>query len=307
MSTQLPVEIENLLQQIRSDNTSGAVELTIDAAGCYELLLTKIDPGSAAELMGYLVLTSQKLIQTQPAMAPIFNLANNILFGIDGIVDVAQIEAEVKNITDEFVGNLRSSGEQVITNCLDLIQAKPVVMTYSYSSTVMNALIQAHKVGNNFEVICSESRPVCEGVILAKKLVDHGIKVTLVVDSALFSLMPDADVIFIGADSLSSNGLVNKLGTSALAVAAKENGIDFYTLCSSQKFLPQESPIDLEDLKDPHEILPEPIENVEVKNIYFDLTPLKYLTGVVTEKRIFKTDELLTNLDGLKVHSFLKL
>jgi translation initiation factor 2B subunit (eIF-2B alpha/beta/delta family) len=303
MEIQLPEEIIKTLQQIRSDNTSGAAELAVNAADCYKLLLSKIDPGSTDELMGSLTLTSQKLIQTQPAMAPIFNLANTILFGIDGVDEPVHMKAEVKRIVDDFVNTLKSSEEQLITNCLDIIQAKPVIMTYSFSSTVMNALIQSHDVGNNFEVICSESRPVCEGVILAKKLVDHGIKVTLVVDSALFSLIPEVDVILVGADSISMRGLVNKIGTSALAVAAQEFGVEFYSLCSSQKFLPREHQVELNDYKSPQEILAGPIANVEVKNIYFDLTPLEYLTGIVTEKGVIRADELLTKLDGPKVHS----
>jgi len=307
MEIQLPIEIDNILKEIRSDNTSGAAELAKNAAECYNLLLDEIDPASAEQLKKYIIATSQKLIQTQPAMAPLFNLANDILFGIDGVVELDLIRQEANRIVNDFVANLKHSEEQLTKNTLELVQDRSVIMNYSYSSTVLNALLQARKAGHTVEVICSESRPVCEGVNLANRLAQEGIKVTLVVDSTLFSLISKADIIIVGADSISRDGVVNKIGTSALAVAAQEYGIGFYSLCGSQKFLPGEYKIDLEDPKDPLEILSEPIENVEVKNLYFDMTPLDYVTGVVTEEGVIKADELLTRLEGLKVHPSLIL
>jgi translation initiation factor 2B subunit (eIF-2B alpha/beta/delta family) len=118
--------------------------------------------------------------------------------------------------------------------------------------------------------------------------------------------MPEVDLIMVGADSISSKGLVNKIGTSALAVAANESRLEFFSLCGSEKFLPQDHMIELNDLRDPGEILPQVIENVNIENIYFDITPLKYLTGIVTENVIVNSDGLVKKLGGLKVHSTLR-
>ncbi|MCK5558948.1 MAG: translation initiation factor eIF-2B [Thermoplasmata archaeon] len=300
---ELPAELQKRIDEIRLDNTSGAVELTLQAAEVFILMTKMPAPKSKTEFLKDLTTVSTKLINSQPAMAPIFNLANNILNGIEGFDETNQMISGVQHIVNEFTEGLKSNGNKIITNTLDLFQAQPKkIMTYSYSSTVLNALISAHKAGNHFEVVCSESRPVCEGITLAKKLSGQGIKVTLVVDSALFSILPEVDFVLVGADSLSINGLVNKLGTYALAVGVNESNTDFYTLCGSEKFLPKEYPLQLDDYRDLYEILPEPIANVNVMNIYFDLTPLKHLTGVITETGIINVQELAKKLDSLKIH-----
>jgi translation initiation factor 2B subunit (eIF-2B alpha/beta/delta family) len=306
MKGQLPAEVVTAVQQIRSDNTSGAVELTNQAARCFHLVITKFQTDSTVELSEYLTLTSRSLIQAQPAMAPIFNLANNILFELDRLGDLDQACIELKKYVDDYIEKIKNYQSKVVNHTINLISTRDKIMTYSYSSTVLKALINARNEGLGFEIICSESRPVCEGVKLAKDLSENGIKVTLVVDSTLFSLMPKVGLILIGADSISTKGMVNKIGTSTLAVAAKEYNLDLFSLCGSDKFLPEEHKVDLNDQRNPEEILPEKIENVNIENIYFDLTPLDYLTGVVTEEGVIKIDELLTQLDELKKHSSLR-
>ncbi len=304
---ELPGELEHKIDEIRLDNASGALELTFQSAEIYNYFINESALATTTAFMEGLISISNELISSQPAMAPIFNLANNILLGVNETDEIDQMRAGVKNVVDKFTDGLKTNGKKITTNTLDRIQDQTKVMTYSYSSTVFNILVSAHNAGKHFEVICSESRPVCEGTILAKKLADQDIKVTLVVDSTLFSLLPEVDLVVVGADSISTNGLVNKIGTSSLAVAANESDTDFYTLCGSEKFLPKGYPIKLEDHRDPLEVLPEPIENVEVMNIYFDLTPLKYLTGVITEDGAIKVQELSQKLEGLKIHPKLNL
>jgi translation initiation factor 2B subunit (eIF-2B alpha/beta/delta family) len=107
----------------------------------------------------------------------------------------------------------------------------------------------------------------------------------------------------VGADTLSPYGLVNKIGTFGLAVASKEFRKDFYTLCSTDKILPKRGTI--EDEKDPLEITSKCLPNVTPINRYFDLTPLTYLTGVVTEKGIMTPSEIKEYMKGLKIHRLL--
>lgn len=71
-------------------------------------------------------------------------------------------------------------------NTLKLTKNNSTIITHSYSSTVLNSLVYAKKSGRNFIVICTESRPINEGVKLAEKLGKNKIKVKLIVDPALF-------------------------------------------------------------------------------------------------------------------------
>jgi len=186
---------------------------------------------------------------------------------------------------------------------LDLVPEGSTILTYSYSSTVLEALRSLKKEGKNFDVICSESRPMLEGVALAEKLGLEGIPVRLTTDAALLGLLSECQMVFVGADSLSDMGLVNKVGTSGLAMAAKERGVDFFTLCGKEKLSPGGRLDHIYEPKDWRELVPEEMTNVTVINHYFDLTPLKYITGVITEEGIKRPDEILVDMkvyEGLR-------
>jgi translation initiation factor eIF-2B subunit delta len=301
----LPEEIRGQIEAIRSDNTSGAVELAISAADTLAALAARAGVASASQLGAYLETAAQALIAAQPTMAPIFNLANETLLSIDGLRAPQEIRRAARAACRDFVSRLQSAGEKIGEITSNLIQDGTTVTTYSYSSTVLKALLVAQDAGRRFDVICPESRPMREGVALAAKLGQAGIAVRLIVDAGVFSLLPEAGVVLVGADSVSPQGLVNKIGTAGLALAAGALGVDIYALCSSQKFLPASYPPRPQELREPAEILAEPIPNVTVVNRYFDLTPLEHLTAIVTEDGIIRPDELRRRLESLSVHKHL--
>ena len=118
-----------------------------------------------------------------------------------------------------------------------IIDDGAVVLTHSHSSTVREALFHAWNGGKKFSVICTESRPMNEGTILAKKLAEKGISVTLISDSAVFHFIDRSDIVLLGADSIIRTSIRNKIGTSGIAHYCKEKGIPCYSLCSTQKIL----------------------------------------------------------------------
>jgi translation initiation factor 2B subunit (eIF-2B alpha/beta/delta family) len=179
-------------------------------------------------------------------------------------------------------------------------------MTHSYSDTVLNALLSAAMAGRRFQVICTESRPMCEGITLARMLGGQGVAVKLIVDGAILSRLPNVQMVLVGADAVSLDGLTNKTGTSLLALAARKFEKDMYALCGTQKFVPVGYRLPQESPKDPQEIMSATVPNVAVSNYYFDLTPLTWLTGVVTEEGTLKPAELRRRLAAVKVHTALR-
>jgi translation initiation factor eIF-2B subunit delta len=298
----LPEEIRSQIEAIRSDNTSGAAELAVKAADTLAALADRAGVATTSQLWAYLEVAAQALIAAQPAMSPIFNLANETLLSIDGLRAPQEIRRAARAACRDFVSRLQSAGEKIGEIAANLIQDGITVMTYSYSSTVLKALLVAKERGRRFDVICPESRPMREGVTLAAKLSQTGIAVRLIVDAGVFSLLPEAGVVLVGADSVSPQGLVNKIGTAGLALAAGALGVDVYALCGSQKFLPASYPLRPQELRDPAEIMADPIPNVTAINRYFDLTPLEHLTAIVTEDGIIRPNELRRHLESLSVH-----
>jgi translation initiation factor 2B subunit (eIF-2B alpha/beta/delta family) len=125
------------------------------------------------------------------------------------------------------------------------------------------------------------------------------------VDAGIYSILPDSDLILVGADAVSSSGLVNKIGTHGLAIAAKQYNKTLYALCSMEKILPKEYPIILKYEKNPKEIISQPIKNVTPVNYYFDLTPLELITGIITEKGILSPIEIQEHISKLPMNKIL--
>ena len=253
----LPASVQHAIDEIRDNRTSGAAELTSQAADVLTLA-AELAPGSQEEV-------ARLLVAAQPAMAPLVNLARST------------------QGPREFVLRMRAAAPRVAAHAARLICDGSVVMTHSYSSTVLDALRAAHEAGTKFRVICTESRPLCEGAALATSLGREGIPTTLIIDAAIASFLPHAGLVLVGADAISTRGLVNKTGTALLALAASKFGVPMYALASSEKFFPLDYEPPPQALRDPGEILDPPEPNVEAVNYYFDLTPLDSLAGIVTE------------------------
>ena len=273
---------------MRQDRTSGAAELVPKAAETLEWAARQVGFSDAA-----LVAVGQELIRAQPAMASIFNLVNAAL--------LAGVERAAESCR-EFLTRTERAAQAVAAEAARHIQDNVTVMTHSWSSTVLRALLTAWETGRRFQVICTESRPLREGVTLARKLAGASVPVRLIVDAAAYSFLEQTQLALVGADSITARGLVNKAGTAALALTAKTLGVPVYTLASTDKFLPARYAAPAQELRDPGEILEERVENVIPVNYYFDVTPLQYLTGVVTEEGVLRPDTVAARLEALPVH-----
>jgi len=165
--------------------------------------------------------------------------------------------------------------------------------------TALGVIRAAHEAGKKIEVIADETRPWLQGLRLtAFELMEDGIPVTVIADSAAGSLMRQGkvDLVITGADRIAVNGdVANKIGTYQVAVLAKENNIPFYVaapLSTVDLSIHSGDRIPLEE-RDPSEV--SHFRNVRVGprgvkayNPAFDVTPGRYVTGIITEKRIVK-------------------
>lgn len=298
-------EVLARVAEIASDNRSGADTLARKAAETLELQAGgSYADGSA--LRHVLQETARLLVAAQPAMAPIFNLANAVLFAIEGCRDASSLRAAVTSTCRGFTAKIDKAQEAISEAVCQRIPEGAVIVTHSFSSTVATALLGARRKGRRFSVICTESRPVLEGIALAKLLAGAGIAVTLTTDAAIYRHMAGATVAMSGADTVALQGVVNKAGTALLALAARAHRLPFFVLAGTHKFLPAGRELSWERSRDPREILPEEIAGVTVSNLYFDLTPLRLVTAVISEDGIHEPASVRRRLQGLKVHPALK-
>ena len=282
---------EQILQEIREDNRSGAAQLAGKGA---QLLLGVLKGGKVGEIrtMG------KALLDAQPSMAPMVNLVNQLFAAIDVLEDQQAIKEKGIAAVQGFLHNLSAGPEKIKENALSLLEGKTKVMTHSYSSTCLGVLGHTKDI----EVICPESRPLLEGVRTAQELGERGIRTRIVVDSAAPSLMGECDCVIVGADAVTPQGVVNKIGTYALALAAREHSVSVYVLAGTEKFLPAflAQALRIEE-KDPEEVTQEAIPHSRVENRYFDYTPLDLITAVVTQDGVIAGEEVQKRLNGMKI------
>ena len=164
-----------------------------------------------------------------------------------------------------------------------------MVFTHCHSSTVTRLLAKAKAKGKKFTVICTETRPAFQGRITAKELVELGIETTFIVDSAVRTFMDRADIVIVGADAITSEGnVVNKIGTGGIAVLAHKARKPFYVVSELLKFNPESVGGECEKIeqRNPSEVLNKAPPKLTVRNPAFDVTPTRYIHGLVCEEDI---------------------
>lgn len=209
---------------------------------------------------------------------------------------------EAEKIRQEDVQACRKMGEYGLT----LLKPGMGILTHCNAGTLATAkygtclspIYVGQERGWDFHVFADETRPLLQGARLTSwELMKAGVDVTLICDNMANQVMKNGwiDAVVVGCDRMAANGDgANKIGTSGVAVLAKEYGIPFYM------FVPT-STIDLEtetgediviEQRDGEEIgsmwYERPMAPAGVKkyNPAFDVTPARYITAVVTEKGI---------------------
>jgi ribose 1,5-bisphosphate isomerase len=166
-----------------------------------------------------------------------------------------------------------------------------ILMTHCNSEAALACIIEAHRQGKAIEVFATEVRPRNQGLLTIRALNDAGITTHYIVDSAARSFINQVDLVFVGADAVTVNGaVVNKIGTSQIALAAHEARTNVIVAAETYKFAPRTivgELIEIEE-RDTAEVLDPGIAaalpRVRVRNPAFDVTPAEYIDLIVTEK-----------------------
>lgn len=210
--------------------------------------------------------------------------------------NVEMLAETVTSASEQFLKNLEGSKEKIAEIGAKRIRNKSVVLTHCHSSTVTHLLSKAKLEGKSFEVICTESRPVFQGRITAKEMLELGVKTTLIVDSAARFFMNQVDQVFVGADALTSEGnVVNKIGTSMIALIAKEARTPFYVVSELLKFDPVTRLGDYEKIEErsPDEVWENPPKSLTIKNPAFDITRRDFIHGIICEEGIIPPHSII--------------
>jgi methylthioribose-1-phosphate isomerase len=212
---------------------------------------------------------------------------------------VAALVDEAQRIHDEDVAMCRAIGEagagllpdgaRVLTHC------NAGALATAGIGTALAPVYVAHARGQQVQVFADETRPLLQGARLtAWELARAGVPVTVLPDGAAASLLRQGaiDAVFVGADRIAANGdVANKVGTYALALAAREHGVPFH-VCAPWSTIDAATPAGADiaierrgreelALAGDRLVLP---DGVPVFNPAFDVTPRALVTHYVTDR-----------------------
>jgi ribose 1,5-bisphosphate isomerase len=202
----------------------------------------------------------------------------------------------IQTFSDDLLTEFREARKRIIEVGSKRILDGSRVMTHCHSSAVSGILRAAKVNGRDFQVIVTETRPRYQGRITAKEMIEAGIKTTMIVDSAVRNFMNKADLVLVGADAITSEGnVINKIGTSQVALAAQEARTPFYVATELLKFDPQTIHGDYEAIEErpPDEIWPDAPEGLTIRNPAFEVTRRDYIHGIICEEGLISPQSIL--------------
>ena len=281
--------LEKAISELAADNRSSASVLVQKAVRIYMQYFENAAASDKNVFFAGLEKLNDALRAVQPSMVSIGNVVDVVSRQANGnrCLSLKEIRACQLKFLSGLKDELADVKNRVAQNALAYIPDAAVVITLSQSSTVEEVLRRGYLAKKISRVIVAESRPLCEGLSFAKRLLKLGIPVTVITDAALGFFCKDADLAIVGADTVQNDGsILHKVGTYPLALACHDHHIPFYVVCDTLKISKTaKGEHELIKTKPSKEIVdPESIVGADVQNIYFDITPSKYITRLITEK-----------------------
>ena len=283
--------IQETAEKIRKLEIQGARNVAINAIKAVEALAKQTKAKNKTEFLKELANAKKTLFVTRETEPLMRNAIRWIMNRVDknNSKKVNDIAKTVSSSANQFLNNLERSREEIATIGANRIRNGSVIFTHCHSSTVTYMLQKAKQQGRIFEIICTETRPIFQGRKTAKEMLDLNLKTTMIVDSAARHFMNQADIVLVGSDAITSEGnVINKIGTSLIALAAHEARTPFYVVSELLKFDPATIHGDYEKIeeRDSSEIWKDPPKKLIIRNPAFDVTRRDYIHGIICEEGI---------------------
>jgi translation initiation factor 2B subunit (eIF-2B alpha/beta/delta family) len=210
-----------ILNQIKTVKIQGARDIAKNALYAYFLF-----PTSKSKKM---------ILSLRPTEPMLMNVLN-------------RVDKQSKN---SLLNHFDESQNKINKFVCKIIKNNDKIFTYCHSTNVINSLIYSKKHGKKFEVYNTETRPLFQGRRTAIELRKAGVKTTTFVDAAsLVAIKKEnkkdkeyATKVFLGADALLKEGVINKIGSGMITEIAKKEKVPVYIIADSWKFTRRKVPI----------------------------------------------------------------
>lgn len=313
--SKLPVEVVYRNALSYKDVAEAIVDMevrgapAIGAAAAYGFALGALEyQGNIEGLPSYMEVVQNKLEATRPTAVNLFWALRRMedrLRECRNVEDLDEVRQILIEEADHIAEDDRRMNRLIGEHGNEIVPEKANILTHCNAGalatveygTALGVIRRAHEVGKTIYVYADETRPLLQGARLTSlELLQDKIPVTLIADNMAGYLMQQGkvDLVIVGADRIAANGdTANKIGTYSVAVLAHAHGIPFYIAAPTSTIdlkvaTGQEIPIEERPAKEMRECFGVQVAPAEV-NVYnpaFDVTPAKYITGIITEKGI---------------------
>jgi len=264
-------------------------------------------------ILGRLEKAAELLRATRPTAVNLFWAIDRVMRAAEGCETAEEVRekvvAEALKMAEEDVETNRRIGD----NGAELIEDGDVILTHCNAGalatvgygTALGVIRSAVRQGKRIRVYSSETRPRLQGARLTVwELMRDNIPVTMITDNMAAFLMQRGEIskVIVGADRIlaKTGHVINKIGTLSHAIAAKRFNIPFLVAAPFStidfEHTPEEVVIEERDLKEVFYVGRERIapRGARAVNPAFDITPPDLVTYIVTERGVYKPEELAT-------------
>ncbi|HLX57467.1 MAG TPA: hypothetical protein VKR83_10605 [Ktedonobacteraceae bacterium] len=290
-------DFEQRIAKVRDDREHGSRWLVRETIAILYDLATS-PTLDQHERVRQLQMAGNELARARPAMSAISGAVIRILGVSENPEQVARAAEQLLLTYDTAIERITTYARPFLTGTL---------MTHSLSGTVLEALSAC--TARIEQVIVLEGRPRYEGREVALALHKAGIATTLITDAQADIFLPRCQAVVVGADSILANGaILNKAGTALLAWAARGHKVSLYVLCETLKIARYAWTGQLAQLeeKEAGEVWEQPGQGITIHNFYFDHTPARLVTKLITEQGILARGDIqqaASNLRHLLKHT----
>ncbi|MEZ0393528.1 MAG: ribose 1,5-bisphosphate isomerase [Desulfurococcaceae archaeon] len=289
---QLPQKVLEIADGIKTMRIRGAGKIARAAAEALKIAaLEYAGPSDPTAFKKYMGRAADVITNTRPTAVSLPNAVMYVMGALlraEGSVD--DLRAAVVSAADRFISESLEAVKKIAEYGSRRVPDNSVILTHCHSTAAVSVIVEAYRRGKVVKVYSTETRPFYQGRITTRQLIENGVPVVQIPDSAVRGVIREVDQVIIGADTVTSNGaVVNKIGTSQVALIAHEARVRVFVAAETYKF----SPITLVgelvpiEFRDPSEVVPkewmERNKNVRVLNPAFDVTPPDYIDAIVTE------------------------
>ncbi len=295
MELNLDKRILEIADGIKTMRIRGAGKIARAAAEALKIAAeTYRGPRDPGEFRKYMERIAELIISTRPTAVSLPNAVYYVMYALErtsGGVD--ELIHAVTSRAEEFIKNSLEAVKRIGEIGARRIKSGATVLTHCHSTAAVSVIKTAYEMGKIEKVYSTETRPFYQGRITTRQLLEAGVPVIQIPDSSVRYIMHEVDQVVVGADTITSNGaVVNKIGTSQIALAAHEARVRVFVAAETYKFSPMTVIGELVpiEFRPETEVVPEEWirkhPNVKVLNPAFDVTPPEYIDAIITEEGV---------------------